>query len=101
MIRRHPDIKALRRKEDIRQLASLQQRLLDNLWPLLRPGGTLLYATCSVLPEENAAQIDAFLARTPDANATTPHDVAWESRAVRDASCFPRKAVTMAFFMPD
>src|SRR5690554_7874385 len=51
--------------------------MLDNLWPLLRPGGTLLYATCSVLPEENSEQIAAFLARTPDAEVTTPEDVAW------------------------
>jgi len=77
VIRRHPDIKRLRRPSDITSLAALQARLLDNLWPLLRPGGTLLYATCSVLPEENSNQIDAFLARTPDAESTTPHDVAW------------------------
>ena len=89
VIRRHPDIKALRRKEDIRQLAKLQQRLLDNLWPLLRPGGTLLYATCSVLPEENAAQIDAFLDRTPDAHATTPHDVAWGEQSGTGRQLFP------------
>ncbi|MDR9438988.1 MAG: 16S rRNA (cytosine(967)-C(5))-methyltransferase RsmB [Halomonas sp.] len=77
VIRRHPDIKRLRRASDIPQLAELQARLLDNLWPLLRPGGTLLYATCSVLPEENAEQIDRFLARTPDAMTTTPADMAW------------------------
>ncbi|ATJ81384.1 16S rRNA (cytosine(967)-C(5))-methyltransferase RsmB [Halomonas beimenensis] len=77
VIRRHPDIKRLRRPSDIPRLAELQARLLDNLWPLLAPGGTLLYATCSVLPEENADQIDAFLARTPDAEATMPQAVAW------------------------
>lgn len=77
VIRRHPDIKRLRRPSDIKALAALQARLLDNLWPLLRPGGTLLYATCSVLPEENSEQVAAFLARTPDAEATTPPDVAW------------------------
>ncbi|WP_372610716.1 16S rRNA (cytosine(967)-C(5))-methyltransferase RsmB [Halomonas sp.] len=77
VIRRHPDIKRLRRPSDIPALAALQGRLLDNLWSLLRPGGTLLYATCSVLPEENADQIQAFLVRTPDARATTPTDVAW------------------------
>ncbi|MGM0986596.1 MAG: 16S rRNA (cytosine(967)-C(5))-methyltransferase RsmB [Pseudomonadota bacterium] len=77
VIRRHPDIKRLRRAADIPRLAELQARLLDNLWPLLRPGGTLLYATCSVLPEENADQIERFLARTPGAMATTPADMAW------------------------
>ncbi|WP_136248008.1 16S rRNA (cytosine(967)-C(5))-methyltransferase RsmB [Halomonas borealis] len=77
VIRRHPDIKRLRRPSDIAKLAELQARLLDNLWPLLAPGGTLLYATCSVLPEENADQVAAFLERTPDAEATTPEGVAW------------------------
>ncbi|WP_456269431.1 16S rRNA (cytosine(967)-C(5))-methyltransferase RsmB [Kushneria sp. AK178] len=69
VIRRHPDIKALRRDEDIVELAALQARLLDAQWQRLAPGGRLLYATCSVLPEENAAQIAAFVARTPDAQA--------------------------------
>lgn len=77
VIRRHPDIKRLRRPEDIRELTTLQARLLDNLWQTLLPGGTLLYATCSVLPEENVDQIDAFLSRTPDATATTPEQVGW------------------------
>lgn len=77
VIRRHPDIKRLRQPEDIRELAKLQARLLDSLWQTLAPGGTLLYATCSVLPEENADQIAAFLERTPEAQATTPEQVAW------------------------
>ncbi|MBB3232442.1 16S rRNA (cytosine(967)-C(5))-methyltransferase RsmB [Halomonas stenophila] len=77
VIRRHPDIKRLRRPSDIPRLAELQARLLDNLWPLLSPGGTLLYATCSVLPEENADQVQAFLERTPDAEVTTPTGLAW------------------------
>ncbi|WP_404295957.1 16S rRNA (cytosine(967)-C(5))-methyltransferase RsmB [Halomonas sp.] len=81
VIRRHPDIKRLRRPSDIPALATLQTRLLDNLWPLLRPGGTLLYATCSVLPEENSEQIAAFLSRTPEAEITTPGDVAWGRQA--------------------
>ncbi|WP_438764407.1 16S rRNA (cytosine(967)-C(5))-methyltransferase RsmB [Kushneria sp. TE3] len=69
VIRRHPDIKALRRDEDIAELAALQARLLEAQWQRLAPGGRLLYATCSVLPEENAEQIAAFLGRTPDARA--------------------------------
>ena len=73
VIRRHPDIKRLRRPSDIPALAALQTRLLDNLWPLLREGGTLLYATCSVLPEENREQIRAFLADTPDARLVPLH----------------------------
>jgi len=67
VIRRHPDIKWLRRNEDIEQLASLQRAILDTLWQKLKPGGTLLYATCSILPEENKQQMQQFLADTPNA----------------------------------
>lgn len=67
IIRRHPDIKWHRKPADIRVLNITQAQLLDQLWPLLLPGGRLLYATCSVLPSENSEQIAAFLARTPDA----------------------------------
>lgn len=65
VIRRHPDIKRLRRAEDIAQLATQQDRLLKALWPLLAPGGRLLYMTCSLLREENEARIAAFLAAMP------------------------------------
>lgn len=68
VIRRHPDIKLLRRPEDIDQLAARQQLLLDNLWPLLKPDGILVYTTCSVFDRENAGQIDAFLQRHADAS---------------------------------
>ena len=67
VIRRHPDIKIARQAEDIAPLATLQGELLDALWPTLAVGGILLYATCSVLPQENSLNIAAFLARTPDA----------------------------------
>lgn len=63
VVRRHPDIKYLRRESDIRSFARVQTDILDKLWPLLKPGGKLLYATCSLFPEENRAQIDAFLVR--------------------------------------
>ncbi len=62
VIRRHPDIKVLRQPEDVARAVELQARLLHALWPLLRPGGRLVYATCSVLRRENDAQIDAFAA---------------------------------------
>ncbi len=68
VIRRHPDIKRHRTEADIVHLCELQRRLLDGLWPLLRPGGKLLYVTCSVLPDENDNQITAFLARTGGAS---------------------------------
>jgi 16S rRNA (cytosine967-C5)-methyltransferase len=63
IVRRHPDIRWLRREADIAALAALQARLLDTLWPLLKPGGHLLYATCSIFKAEGQAQIDAFLQR--------------------------------------
>jgi 16S rRNA (cytosine967-C5)-methyltransferase len=67
ILRRQPDIKAHRREDDVAVLAATQARLLDALWPLLAPGGVLLYATCSVLREENDRQVAAFLARHPEA----------------------------------
>ncbi|MEF8833470.1 MAG: 16S rRNA (cytosine(967)-C(5))-methyltransferase RsmB [Halofilum sp. (in: g-proteobacteria)] len=67
VIRRHPDIKLLRRPADIDALVETQVRLLDALWPLLAPGGMLLYATCSILRRENAHQIESFFRRHRDA----------------------------------
>jgi 16S rRNA (cytosine967-C5)-methyltransferase len=67
VIRRQPDIKLHRRATDLDPLMALQARLLDALWPMLAVGGRLVYATCSVLKDENERQIDAFLARTPNA----------------------------------
>ncbi len=67
VIRRHPDIKHLRRASDIEDLSALQGALLDALWPMLLPGGRLLYVTCSVLAAENDGVVSGFLARTPDA----------------------------------
>lgn len=65
VIRRHPDIKILRRPADVERAVLLQARLLRALWPLLAPGGRLVYATCSILKRENDAQIDAFRAEEP------------------------------------
>ncbi len=67
VIRRHPDIKWLRRERDIPELVQLQSEILDAIWPHLKTGGTLVYATCSILPEENSLQVAAFLTRTPNA----------------------------------
>jgi len=67
VIRRHPDIKWLRKASDIDALVILQQQILKEIWPLLKPGGTLLYATCSILPQENSEQIKHFIENNDDA----------------------------------
>jgi 16S rRNA (cytosine967-C5)-methyltransferase len=67
VVRRHPDIKWLRRKKDIMPFAAQQLEILQALWPLLAQNGQLLYATCSVFRQENQDVVDRFLAHTPDA----------------------------------
>lgn len=67
VVKRHPDIKWLRRESDIGQLAATQGRMLDALWQQLAPGGKLLYATCSVFPQENEQTVGSFLARSDGA----------------------------------
>ncbi|MQY51788.1 16S rRNA (cytosine(967)-C(5))-methyltransferase RsmB [Rhodocyclus gracilis] len=67
VVRRHPDAKWLRRAGDLRGFVHTQAAILDVVWPLLAVGGKLLYATCSIFPEENGAQIDAFVCRHGDA----------------------------------
>ena len=67
VIRRHPDIKLLRRASDIERLRRVQDELLRALWALLAPGGRLLYVTCSVLAAENDSVVARFIAATPDA----------------------------------
>jgi 16S rRNA (cytosine967-C5)-methyltransferase len=67
VVRRHPDLKWLRRTTDLARFAREQARLLEAMWRVLAPDGKLLYATCSVFPEENGAVIEAFAARHADA----------------------------------
>lgn len=76
VLRRHPDIRVHRRASDLPAMAAAQQRLLAALWPLLRPGGRLLYATCSIMHAENEQVVGALLARRPDA-AVVPLDGPW------------------------
>ncbi|TPH13219.1 16S rRNA (cytosine(967)-C(5))-methyltransferase RsmB [Litorilituus lipolyticus] len=82
VIRRHPDIKWLRKSSDIDALVVLQQQILKSIWSLLKPGGTLLYATCSILPEENSQQIAKFIQDNTDAQliAITDEedDIGWQ-----------------------
>jgi 16S rRNA (cytosine967-C5)-methyltransferase len=80
VIRRHPDIKLLRRASDIAPLAALQSSLLDSVWPLLAPGGRLLYVTCSVLAAENDGVLRPFVEATADAR----EDDALQNNNIRD-----------------
>ncbi len=76
VIRRHPDIKILRREQDIPTLVATQLQILQSLWPLLKPGGMLLYCTCSILPIENTELIEKFIEQTDDA-VEKKIDVTW------------------------
>lgn len=84
VIRRNPDIKWLRRDSDIEQLVELQQQIFDASWKLLKSGGTLVYATCSILPNENSQQVAKFLERHQDAKliplhqGDTPQTPGWQ-----------------------
>jgi 16S rRNA (cytosine967-C5)-methyltransferase len=76
VVRRHPDIKWLRRKKDLASFAVQQSEILQSLWPLLAPDGLLLYATCSVFKQENQDVINMFLARNPQARQLPTGSVA-------------------------
>lgn len=76
IIRRHPDIKWHRKPQDIKELVQRQAQILQQLWKTLKPGGQLLYATCSVLPQENTLQVSEFIAKTADA-FEIPLNVDW------------------------
>jgi 16S rRNA (cytosine967-C5)-methyltransferase len=77
VMRRHPDIKLLRRESDIMPLLSQQRKILDALWHLLKPGGKMLYSTCSIFKDENEVQIAKFLDRHPDGYEVATQDVSW------------------------
>jgi len=76
VIRRHPDIKSLRRPTDIPELVETQKQILNAVWPMLKPGGLMLYATCSIFKAENESQMQSFLQRTDDAEEIKL-DVKW------------------------
>ena len=88
VIRRHPDIKLLRRQSDVAQTVKQQARLLEALWPLLAPGGEMLYATCSILKAENESQIARFLEHTRDAQEVRI-EAAWGEARPRGHQLFP------------
>jgi 16S rRNA (cytosine967-C5)-methyltransferase len=76
VIRRHPDIKLLRRSQDVSALQGRQYHMLQTLWPMLAEGGSLLYVTCSVLPEENALLVKQFVQDNKNATLMPP-DISW------------------------
>jgi len=71
VIRRHPDIKVLRKPNDIQQQVDIQKHLLKHLWPLLKKNGKLIYTTCSILPDENERVIASFVRETANAKSVT------------------------------
>ena len=97
VIRRHPDIKILRRPSDIETMARRQSAMLHALWPLLVRGGRLLYATCSVLSRENASIIDDFLAHQAGAKAIGI-EAAWGRPAGHGQQILPGDDAMDGFF---
>lgn len=77
VIRRHPDIKLLRRASDIAKLVLQQKQILTALWSLLKPGGVLLYSTCSIFKDENERQIDWFVQNNDNCTVIGPNSVQW------------------------
>ncbi len=88
VIRRHPDIKLLRQEEDIKQLVKTQETLLKTLWDLLAPDGLLVYATCSILPDENENQIARFLDSCNDVQEQNI-DVEWGKKVSHGRQILP------------
>ena len=97
VIRRHPDIKVLRRPADIDAMATRQSAMLRTLWPLLARGGRLLYATCSVLSRENESIVDSFLTKQADADVV-PIDAAWGRPAGPGRQILPGDDAMDGFF---
>jgi len=97
VIRRHPDIKYLRRDEDLATLVRAQQQILRALWPLLASGGMLLYATCSVLAEENNLQIEEFLGACNDARLE-PLETNWGTATTAGRQILPGEENMDGFF---
>ncbi|MGB1869204.1 MAG: 16S rRNA (cytosine(967)-C(5))-methyltransferase, partial [Porticoccaceae bacterium] len=89
VIRRHPDIKILRKPADIAKLSAIQLLLINKLWQTLKTGGILLYATCSVLPDENDQVIEQFLAANADASLLSI-DADWGTKTDYGRQLFPK-----------
>jgi len=97
VIRRHPDIKILRQEKDINNNAALQFKLLEALWPLLNNDGILVYATCSVLPQENQMVIEKFLLKYNNAQEK-PITVSWGHKVTHGIQIFPETSGSDGFY---
>ena len=97
IIRRQPDVKLLRKPDDIPRLGALQAQLLDALWACLKPGGVMLYSTCSILPAENSDQILAFTGRTADAEAL-PIEANWGLAGAIGRQLLPQESGPDGFY---
>jgi 16S rRNA (cytosine967-C5)-methyltransferase len=98
VIRRHPDIKLLRRNSDIDQFAGYQARLLERLWPLLQPGGKLLYATCSVFRQENSDIVQRFMEAHRDAREHCLEHSGWGHPCAHGRQILPGEAGMDGFY---
>lgn len=97
VIRRHPDIKLLRRATDIPALVKSQGAILRAIWPLLKPGGLLLYATCSILSDENERQVERFLEQADDARERVI-EAGWGQRRPVGRQTLPGEASMDGFY---
>jgi len=97
VMRRHPDVRMLRRSTDIDELAIRQAKILDSLWECLAPGGKLLYVTCSLMPKENEQQIQAFMERQSDVKVI-PIDAAWGHPRAQGRQTLPGEMTMDGFF---
>ena len=97
VIRRHPEIKHLRQPGQVVDAVGLQKQLLQQLWPLLEPGGILVYATCSVLQDENSRQINKFLTQQDDAEEL-PINSKWGQKQQAGRQIFPGEEDMDGFF---
>jgi len=102
-IRRHPDIPYLKTEKDITELAAIQTRLLDNAVSLLKPGGTLVYSTCSLEPEEGEAQVAALMARNPALrlDPIRPDEPFGETQWTKDSGCLRTFPFELALDSPE
>ncbi len=89
VVRRHPDIKLLRRASDIDKLIDLQRNILEAIWPLLKPGGKLLYSTCSIFKDENERQVERFVQNHENAKLIGPNSVQWGQQRPGGRQIFP------------